>query len=116
MSSPHSALVPVFAALGDPTRLSLMIKLSGGGRRGRSIASLAAGSGLTRQAVTKHLRQLQLAGLVDEARVGRERRFTLRPVELVAAGEFLDGVSAQWDAALERLRVRLEQANVLDMF
>jgi DNA-binding transcriptional ArsR family regulator len=93
---------PVFAALGDPTRLSLLMKLSDG--RTRSIATLAVNTKLTRQAVTKHLRVLEHAGLVSSVRIGRESRFAYRPERIAGAKSFLDTVSAQWDDALARLR------------
>ena len=99
-------LSPVFAALGDPTRLSLLTTLSDG--ESRSIAALAADSRLSRQAVTKHLRVLEGAGLVRAARVGRESRFACRPDALGEARAYLDAVSLQWDAALARLRNLVE--------
>ena len=101
-----SGPAPVFAALGDPTRLSLLTELSDG--RTRSIAALSGKSKLTRQAVTKHLRVLEKAGLVANLRVGRESRFVYRPEPLMDAKTYLDDVSAQWDAALARLRALVE--------
>ncbi|ASG20873.1 ArsR/SmtB family transcription factor [Nitrospirillum viridazoti] len=92
----------VFAALGDPTRLSLLSRLSDG--HARSIAALSADTTLTRQAVTKHLHVLQDAGLVACVRVGRESRFAFQPEPVAAARGYLDAVSAQWDDALSRLR------------
>ncbi len=100
---------PVFAALGDPTRLSLLIKLSDGGQR--SIASLSADTKLTRQAVTKHLQVLENAGLVESVRVGRESRFAYRPEPVNDARSFLDSISAQWDEALDRLRTLVEKSS-----
>lgn len=97
---------PVFAALGDATRLSLLRKLSDGGAR--SIAALSADTRLTRQAVTKHLHVLEGAGLVRSARVGRESRFVMRPEPVALARDYLDEVSAQWDEALSRLRAFVE--------
>ncbi len=97
---------PVFAALGDPTRLSLLTRLSDG--RTRSIASLSGDSKLTRQAVTKHLHVLEKAGLVSSLKVGRESRFVYRPEPVNDAKAYLDVVSAQWDEALSRLRAFVE--------
>jgi len=97
---------PVFAALGDRTRLSLLMTLSDG--KTRSIASLSAQTRLTRQAVTKHLRVLEEARLVSSARSGRETLFAYRPEPVAAARSFLDQVSAQWDEALGRLRSFVE--------
>ena len=97
---------PVFAALGDRTRLSLLERLSDG--RSRSIASLSTDSELTRQAVTKHLHVLERAGLVNSVRVGRESRFAYRPEPVAEARSYLESVSAQWDEALARLRAFVE--------
>jgi DNA-binding transcriptional ArsR family regulator len=99
-------VAPIFAALGDRTRLSLLMTLSDGGAR--SIARLSADSRLTRQAVTKHLHVLEKSGLVHSLRVGRESRFAYRPEPMAAARSYLDRVSAQWDDALGRLRAFVE--------
>jgi len=98
---------PVFAALGDPTRLTLLTRLGGGSRC--SIARLTAGSKLTRQAITKHLRVLQDAGLVRGVRRGRENLFELEPQPLDEARCALDGISRQWDEALARLKSFVEK-------
>ncbi|UVO49576.1 helix-turn-helix domain-containing protein [Sphingomonas sp. SUN019] len=105
--SKAEALAPVFAALGDRTRLTLMLRLAGGAHL--SIANLAIDTGLTRQAVTKHLRVLQGAGLVESAPVGRETRFVARADALGPARAFLENVTRQWDAALDRLRMLVEE-------
>src|SRR5580692_1898536 len=93
---------PVFAALGDKTRLSLLAKLSDG--QPRSIAGLSADTRMTRQALTKHLHVLESAGLLRGTRVGRESQFTFQPDAIAGARSYLDMVSAQWDDALSRLR------------
>jgi DNA-binding transcriptional ArsR family regulator len=97
---------PLFAELGDPTRLSLVTKLSDG--QTRSIASLAADTSLTRHAVTKHLRVLENVGLVRSERIGRESQFAFRHEAIVEVRNYLDVVSQQWDAALSRLRFLVE--------
>jgi DNA-binding transcriptional ArsR family regulator len=96
----------IFAALADETRLSLLANLSAGGER--SIAALSADRKLTRQAVTKHLRVLEGAGLVRSTRSGRESRYVFRPEPLREARAYLDRVSAQWGEALARLRLLVE--------
>ena len=96
----------VFAALGDETRLSLVAKLSGG--RPRSIAQLTVGSRLTRQAITKHLRALESAGVVRSARYGRESLFEFDPAPMEEIRKYLDFVSEQWDQALDRLKAFVE--------
>jgi DNA-binding transcriptional ArsR family regulator len=98
---------PVFAALGDATRLGLVGRLSAGGPL--SITRLSEGTGVTRQAITRHLHVLGEAGLVRDARRGRERVFELDLERLKRARRYLDDVSAQWDAAADRLRAFVEE-------
>jgi DNA-binding transcriptional ArsR family regulator len=98
----------VFAALGDATRLSVLARLSRG--RPQSISRLTAGTNLTRQAVTKHLRVLQTAGVVRSTRAGRESLFELEPRPIEEVREYLDEVSRQWDDALARLRAHVEES------
>lgn len=97
---------PIFAALGDPTRLSLLLRLSDG--ESRSISSLSADGRITRQALTKHLKVLECAGLVRSERAGRETRFAFRPEPVAAARSYLDAVGAQWEASLGRLKQFVE--------
>lgn len=89
---------PLFAALGDATRLELVARLA---RRGpQSISALAEGATVSRQAVTKHLEALEVAGLAESRRVGRERIFELRPERLARVNRYLDQIARQWDEAL----------------
>ena len=97
---------PVFAALGDTTRLSLVRRLSTEGPL--SISRLSEGAGMTRQAVTRHLHALGKAGLVRDTREGREHVFSLDLKRLEVARAYIDQVSAQWDAAAERLKAFVE--------
>lgn len=111
MSSPEAgnAVVdpaPVFSALGDSTRLELVSRLSEG--QARSITQLTGGLGLSRQAVTKHLRVLEQAGIVNSSRVGRESQFTYVPESIEQVRSYLDKVSEQWDDALSRLKSFVE--------
>ncbi len=101
------AAAPVFAALGDKTRLSLVARLSGG--QPRSISELTHGTRLTRQAITKHLRVLEQAGLVRSSQAGRENRFQLDPAPIESMKEYLNSVSKQWDHALARLKAFVEE-------
>lgn len=103
---PNAAVAPVFAALGDETRLDLVRKLCDEGPQ--SIALLTAGAGVTRQAVAKHLRVLEGAGLVRGRRHGRESLWELEPTRLESAREFLDRISHEWDVALARLKLFVE--------
>src|SRR5215210_5861795 len=97
--SPEPAAV--FAALGDPTRIQLVERLSDGDER--SIQELASHSAISRQALTKHLRVLEQARLVRSTRYGREVRFRLEEAEVARAKAFLEQVSRQWSDALQRL-------------
>ena len=98
---------PVFAALGDETRLKLVARLCGDGPL--SIARLSDGTGVTRQAITKHLNALAAAGLARDSRRGRERIWALEPKRLENARRCLDEIADQWDAAIGRLRAFVEQ-------
>ncbi len=106
MAARRQAHAPVFAALGDETRLSLVVKLSGG--RPCSISQLTEGSRLTRQAITKHLRILEGVGIVHNIRSGRESLFEFVPKPIDEMKEYLEFVSLQWDQALGRLKSFVE--------
>jgi DNA-binding transcriptional ArsR family regulator len=97
---------PVFAALGDETRLTMLRTLTREGPS--SITRLCAGVDVTRQAVTKHLRVLEEAGLVTSKRDGREAVFTVQPEGLARSKHLLDLISRRWDETLERLREFVE--------
>ena len=103
---PGSDIAPVFAALGDATRLELIARLAD--RRAHSITSLGDGLPLTRQAVRKHLYVLEDAGIVVGERSGRENRFRVRQDALAPAQQYLERVAAQWDDAALRLKAFLE--------
>jgi DNA-binding transcriptional ArsR family regulator len=117
MSTPRSApskkapsprySAPVFAALGDETRLRLVVALCAGGAL--SIAQLTSGTEITRQAVTKHLQVLADAGLVRSVKAGRERLWEFEAAQLEEARRSLDAISQQWDRALARLKLVVER-------
>src|SRR5215469_5941685 len=96
----------VFAALGDETRLSLVNALAGGAPR--SIAALSGGAKISRQAITKHLRVLEHAGIVHSVRAGRESLFGFDPAPMNELRDYLTRVSAQWDEVLSRLKSLVE--------
>lgn len=101
----HAA--PLFAALGDETRLALLDRLGAGGPQ--SITRLTTESSVTRQAITRHLHVLADAGLVHDIRRGRERIWALDTDRLDEARLYLDQIERHWDEALERLRVFVEE-------
>ena len=98
---------PVFAALGDETRLQIVARLCAEGPL--SITRLSEGAGVTRQAITKHLNALADAGLAKNARSGREQIWELETRRLEMARRCLDQISDQWDSAINRLRAFVER-------
>ena len=98
---------PFFAALGDETRLHIVARLCGEGPL--SIMRLADGATVSRQAITKHLQALEEAGLARSSRIGRESIWELRTKRLSQARRYLDQISHQWDAAIDRLRAFVEK-------
>jgi DNA-binding transcriptional ArsR family regulator len=102
---PESA--PIFAALGDETRLQIVARLCAEGPL--SITRLSQGAGVTRQAITKHLNALSDAGLARSVRSGREQIWELETRRLEMARRCLDRISGQWDVALGRLKASVEE-------
>lgn len=105
----HRAPEPssLFAALGDPTRLALVRRLSSEGAL--SVTQLTGGTGISRQAVSKHLSVLARAGLVSSERHGRQRLWALAPGRIDEARRALERISREWDDALGRLRTLVER-------
>jgi DNA-binding transcriptional ArsR family regulator len=101
--------VDVFFALGDETRLSVVRKLAAGAGVAQSATALSDGAQVTRQAIVKHLQVLESAGLVSHEKRGREVLYALEVGRLHAARAFLDGISAGWDRAIDRLRALVEE-------
>jgi len=97
-----AAAATLFAALGDEVRLSLVARLCAAGPL--SITGLASGASITRQAVSKHLRVMERAGLVHSMRQGRECLWRMQPRNLAQARRYLKQISAQWEDALVRLK------------
>lgn len=105
---PVQEAAPLFAALGDATRLRLLARLSASGPA--SITRLSARAEVSRQAISKHIRVLADAGLVQTWREGRERLCELAPGRLGDAHDYLEAISHQWDDALGRLRRFVEES------
>ena len=106
LASRTAEAAPVFAALGDETRLAIVARLCTAGPQ--SIAELTEGASVTRQAITKHLYVLADAGLVQGIRQGRESVWQLDPARLADARRLLDRISDDWDDALGRLKRLVE--------
>ena len=102
-------VAPVFAALGDKTRLRIISRLCQSGPL--SIVRLTENTNVSRQAVSKHLRTLEEVGLLSSDRTGRERVWEVRTRQLAETRHYLDEISDQWDCMLERLRTTVEGAS-----
>ena len=97
----------LFAALGDPTRLALVQRLSDGGPA--SISMLAENfQAMTRQGVTKHLNVLAAAGVIDGSRLGREQVWTVNADRIAEARRRLEIIARGWDDVLARLKMHVE--------
>jgi DNA-binding transcriptional ArsR family regulator len=107
LMAPNEAVVDLFFALGDRTRLSVVRKLGGGAAL--SATTLCDGAEVTRQAIVKHLQVLEGAGLVTHERRGREVLYALETRRLTDAQDFLEAVSESWDRAIDRLRGIVEE-------
>lgn len=95
----------LFAVLGDSTRLNLLTNLVDGKKR--SITELTKGTGLTRQAITKHLKLLENANVVKGEKSGRDSLYTLQIESLSEAREIIESIEQQWDETLNRLKIYL---------
>ena len=96
-----SALVPVFAALGDETRWSILVAL---GEGDASASALAGRLPVSRQAIAKHLAVLEQVGLVEPIRVGRELRYRVLGGQLGETARRLEQLGAQWDRRLAAIK------------
>ncbi|MCU1505206.1 MAG: hypothetical protein QOG18_2009 [Microbacteriaceae bacterium] len=94
-------LVPVFAALGDETRWSILVAL---GEGDASASALAGRFPVTRQAIAKHLAVLEEVGLVESVRVGRELRYRVLGAQLSETAQRLDRIGAEWDRRLAAIK------------
>jgi DNA-binding transcriptional ArsR family regulator len=101
-----STLVPVFAALGDETRWSILAAL---GEADASASALAGRLPVTRQAIAKHLAVLHEGGLVESVRVGRELRYRVLGAQLSETARRLDRIGADWDRRLAAIKRIAEQ-------
>lgn len=106
-SSTEADAARVFAALGDETRLRLARRLSNDGPL--SITELTAGFAISRQAITKHLRLMEHAGLLSSTTQGRESIWVLEQKRLAEARRHLQAISTQWDETLGRLKRFVER-------
>ena len=95
-----------FWALSDPVRLEILDRISSGSEV--TVSQLAAVLPITRQAVSRHVRTLEEAGLVKGSQEGREHRYHVDTAPLDDARRWLDRRVASWEDALRRLATYLE--------
>lgn len=101
------AVAPLFAALGDPTRASILDRLSREGRL--TLSDLARDAPISRQALSRHVGVLTDAGLVMAHKQGREVHLLARPEALAPASDWLARIGAAWDDALGRLAQQVDE-------
>jgi DNA-binding transcriptional ArsR family regulator len=100
---------PVFHALADPTRRSIVERLS---RGAASVSELAKPLTISLPAVLQHLRVLEGSGLVRTEKVGRVRTCHIEPAALRTAEQWIAARRADWEHRLDRLGDYLEQQTV----
>jgi DNA-binding transcriptional ArsR family regulator len=93
-------LSATFAALADPTRRAILGKLAGGDR---SVTELAKPFDMTLPAVSKHLKVLEKAGLIERGRDAQWRPCRLKPKPLREAADWLEHYRRFWETSLDRL-------------
>ena len=101
----------VMEALGDPTRRRIVSLLSGGPRRA---GELAGEIGMSPPAMSRHLRVLLAAGVIEDGRLGEDARarvFRLRPQSIVAVQAWLDQIQAGWAGQLEAFKQHAEEGS-----
>jgi len=96
-----ATLVPVFAAIGDETRWSILAAL---GEGDASASALSDRLPVTRQAIAKHLAVLHEVGLVEPVRVGREVRYRVLGAQLSEAARRLEAIGTEWDRRLAAIK------------
>jgi len=99
----------IFAALADPTRRDVLRAVASG--EASTATELAARLPVSRQAVAKHLAQLERAQLVDGRRAGRETRFAATPGPLIDVIAWMTEVGAQWDTRLAALEASVDRTD-----
>ena len=99
---PARTLDRTLVALADPTRRKLIDRI---GRRTQRASDLCRGLPMSRPAVSRHLRVLREAGLVEATPEGREMRYRLaHPRQLAEVRHYVDRVSQFWDTALDAFK------------
>ena len=104
-------LSATFAALADPTRRAILVRLAGGEA---SVKDLAAPFDMTQPAISKHLRVLQRAGLIEQGRQAQWRPRRLRAGPLREVSDWVGQYRRHWEESFERLDAYLREINEQD--
>jgi len=99
-------LTDTFAALADPTRRAILAKLASGEA---SVNELAAPFEMSLPAVSKHLKVLERAGLIERGRNAQLRPCRIAPVPLKQATDWLEQYRQHWEQSFDRLDAYLKQ-------
>jgi DNA-binding transcriptional ArsR family regulator len=96
----------VFFALSDPTRRAVLARIAAGEM---TVTAIAAPFAMSLAAVSKHIRVLELAGLLKRTRQGREHRLTFVPQQLQAAADWVNQFDRFWTEHLDRIKEHAER-------
>jgi DNA-binding transcriptional ArsR family regulator len=108
ISTQEDALSQTFAALADPTRRAILARLADGEA---SVKDLAAPFEMTQPAISKHLRVLERAGLIEQGRHAQWRPRRLRAGPLREISEWVNQYRRHWEESFERLDSYLREIN-----
>ncbi|HEX7726080.1 MAG TPA: metalloregulator ArsR/SmtB family transcription factor [Rhizomicrobium sp.] len=95
-----------FAALADPTRRAILARLATGDA---TVGELAKPFAISLPAISRHLKVLEEASLIENEREGKHRRCRLRPDAMDAARQWLDFHQRFWSGSLDKLADHLNQ-------
>jgi DNA-binding transcriptional ArsR family regulator len=93
-------LTATFAALADPTRRAILTRLSAGEA---TVNQLAEPFALTQQAISKHIKVLERAGLISRSRAAQARPCRIEPARFEAAADWIDRHRQEWHERYDRL-------------
>ena len=93
-----------FAALADPTRRAILARLA---RGGATVAELQRPLGISQPAVSRHLKLLEEAGLIEQSRAAQARPRRLKPEGFDAARQWIEELRSLWSDSFDRLEAFL---------
>lgn len=109
---PADTLTPALAALADPTRRAILARLA---RGEATVTELTAPLSISMPAVSRHLKVLEQAGLVERGRDAQFRPCRLRPQGLSVVASWLDEIRSVWEQRLDRLEAYLGELQSADI-